>query len=163
MRKDICHRTQVSSDLVREISKTIKESVVPSPMTSGIHHVGLAVPDLESACKFFSEALDWKVIGRSDAYPSAFISDGTITLTLEQVADPASAVAFDRHGNIGLHHLALAVADETALQGTFERLSRHPGVTIEFAPSPTRPGSDLIHFICAMPGGLRLEFTPKSN
>jgi hypothetical protein len=31
-----------------------KEFVVPHPMTSGIHHVGLAVPDLDAACKFFS-------------------------------------------------------------------------------------------------------------
>jgi hypothetical protein len=69
-------------------------------------------------------------------YPSAIVSDGTTTLTLWRVADPASAVAFDRRGNVGLHHLAFAVADEAALQATFEKVSRHPGVMIEFAPGP---------------------------
>lgn len=139
------------------------EPTVPRPMTLGVHHVGLTVPDLDAACKFFSEALDWKVIGRNDAYPSAFVSDGTVTLTLWRAADPATAIAFDRRGNIGLHHLALAVADEAALLTTFERVSQYPDVVIEFAPGPIRPGSDRKHFICAMPGGLRLEFTPKSN
>jgi catechol 2,3-dioxygenase-like lactoylglutathione lyase family enzyme len=134
---------------------------VTNPMTLGVHHVGLAVPDLDAACRFFCEALDWTLISRNDQYPSAFVSDGTVTLTLWRVADPASAVAFDRRGNIGLHHLALAVADEAALQATFESVSRHPGVAIEFPPGPIRPGSDRKHFICAMPGGLRLEFTPK--
>jgi catechol 2,3-dioxygenase-like lactoylglutathione lyase family enzyme len=131
-------------------------------MTSGIHHVGLAVPDLDAACKFFCEALEWMLVSRNDEYPSASVSDGTTTLTLWRVANPALAIAFDRRSNIGLHHLAFAVADEAALQTTFERVSLHPGVVIEFAPGPTRPGSDRKHFICAMPGGLRLEFTPKS-
>ncbi|HEY4940690.1 MAG TPA: VOC family protein [Rhizomicrobium sp.] len=140
-----------------------KDSIVPHPMTLGVHHVGLAVPDIDAACKFFCETLDWTLVGRNDQYPSAFVSDGTITLTLWRVADPTSAVAFDRRRNIGLHHLAFAVADEAALQATFERVSQHPGVVIEFGPGPTRPGSDRNHFICAMPGGLRIEFTPKSN
>jgi len=130
-------------------------------MTAGIHHLGLAVPDLDAACGFFCEALDWTLLSRNDQYPSAFVSDGTVTLTLWRVADPASAVAFNRRSNIGLHHLALAVADEVALQATFERVSRYPGVAIEFPPGPVRPGVDRKHFICAMPGGLRLEFAPK--
>jgi catechol 2,3-dioxygenase-like lactoylglutathione lyase family enzyme len=135
---------------------------VPLPITLGLHHVGLAVPDVDAACKFFCEALDWTVIGRNDEYPSAFVTDGTVTLTLWRVSDPVSAVAFDRRSNIGLHHLALAVIDEMALQITYERVMQHPGVVIEFAPGPVRAGSDRKHFICAMPGGLRLEFTPLS-
>ena len=138
-----------------------KEFAVPNPITLGIHHVGLAVPDLDAACNFFCEALDCTIVGRNDQYPSAFVSDGTVTITLWRVADPASAATFDRRRNIGLHHLALAVADEAALQTTFERVSQHPGVSIEFAPGPIRPGSDRKHFICAMPGGLRLEFVPR--
>ena len=139
-----------------------KESAVPHPMTLGVHHVGLAVPDVDAASKFFTEALGWTVVGRNDAYPSVFVSDGITTLTLWQVANPASAVTFDRRRNIGLHHLALAIADEAALQAVFERVSRYPGVVIEFAPGPIRPGSNRKHFLCAMPGGLRLEFTPRS-
>jgi catechol 2,3-dioxygenase-like lactoylglutathione lyase family enzyme len=131
------------------------------PFTAGVHHVGLAVPDLAAARDFFCDALGWKLVAQNDDYPSAFVSDGTVTLTLWQVADPAIAMGFDRRKNVGLHHLALAVADEIALNATFERVSRYPGVTIEFAPGPIRPGVERKHFICAMPGGIRLEFTPK--
>jgi hypothetical protein len=34
----------------------------------------------------------------------------------------------------------------------------HPGVTIEFDPEPIREGATTHHFICAMPGGIRIEF-----
>lgn len=131
-------------------------------LTCGIHHLGLAVPDLEAAVSFFRDALGWSEVGRNDAYPSCFVSDGSITLTLWQVADPTSAAPFDRRANVGLHHLALAVPDEAALHSTFEVVRAHPGVTVEFAPGPIRPGTDRQHFIVAMPGGLRLEFAYRA-
>ncbi|WP_281848899.1 VOC family protein [Dyella sp. GSA-30] len=131
-------------------------------LTCGVHHVGLAVPDLDAAMAFFCDTLGWKEVGRNDNYPSGFVTDGSTTLTLWRVADPATAIAFDRRANIGLHHLALAVPDEAALFALFDKVSRHPGVTIEFPPGPVRPGMDRKHFICAMPGGLRLEFTPRT-
>jgi catechol 2,3-dioxygenase-like lactoylglutathione lyase family enzyme len=131
-------------------------------LTCGVHHVGLAVPDLEAAVGFFRDALGWKVVARNESYPSAFISDGAIMLTLWQVEDPATATAFDRRANIGLHHIALAVADEPALHKVFGTVSENPKVTIEFAPQPISTGSETKHFICAMPGGLRIEFAVRS-
>jgi catechol 2,3-dioxygenase-like lactoylglutathione lyase family enzyme len=132
------------------------------PLTCGVHHVGLAVPDLDAAVAFFRDALGWTEVGRVDSYPAVFVSDGTVMLTLWRVADPATAVPFDRRANVGLHHLALAVPDDAALHSTFAIVAKHPGVTIEFAPGPMRPGSDKTHFICAMPGGLRLEFASRA-
>ncbi len=32
------------------------------PLPHGVHHVGHAVPDLESAVGFFIEVLDWKLV-----------------------------------------------------------------------------------------------------
>ena len=128
------------------------------PLTKGVHHVGLAVPDLEAAERFFVDALGWTVIGGVPSYPSVFVSDGATMVTLWRVADPAVAVPFDRRANVGLHHLALKVADRAALLSLHDRLRAHPGVTIEFAPMPMREGSPIHHFICAMPGGVRLEF-----
>jgi catechol 2,3-dioxygenase-like lactoylglutathione lyase family enzyme len=130
-------------------------------LTCGLHHVGLAVPDLVAATGFFCDALGWWEVGRNEQYPAAFVSDGSVTLTLWLVSDPTTAVAFDRRANVGLHHLALTVDDEAALDVTFARVSRHPDVSIEFAPGPTRPGSHRKHFICAMPGGIRLEFVAR--
>ena len=126
--------------------------------TRGVHHVGITVPDLGEAQRFFCEALGWESVGGSPAYPAVFISDGYTMVTVWRAADPSTANAVDRHSNIGLHHLALGVADEMALDTVFDRVRSHPGVTIEFAPMPIREGSTTRHFIYAMPGGVRIEF-----
>ena len=128
------------------------------PLTAGAHHVGLTVPDLEAATQFFCVTLGYSEVGGNPAYPSVFVSDGTTLITLWQVANPAKAVAFDRRANIGLHHLALSVADDAALEQVHQRIRNHPGAKIEFAPEPIRAGSSVRHFICAMPGGIRIEF-----
>ena len=127
-------------------------------LTTGAHHIGLSVLDLDGASAFFCEALGFRVAGERPDYPARFVSDGTILLTLWQVADPSSAARFDRRANVGLHHLALVVDDNAALDRVYAAVSAHPGVTVEFAPEPIRAGSATRHFICAMPGGIRLEF-----
>ena len=78
--------------------------------------------------------------------------------SLTKIADPASATPFDRRANIGLHHLALRVADIDTLRTVFARVQNHPGTVIEFDPEPIREGATTHHFICAMPGGIRIEF-----
>ena len=127
-------------------------------LTRGIHHIGLAVPDLDAAARFFCDALGFSIAGERPDYPARFVTDGTTLLTLWQVADPATATQFDRRANIGLHHLALAVTDDATLETVHARVSEHPGVIVEFAPEPTREGATTRHFICAMPGGIRIEF-----
>jgi catechol 2,3-dioxygenase-like lactoylglutathione lyase family enzyme len=132
-------------------------------LTRGIHHVGLAVPDLEAAQGFFRDVLGWDVVGEVPSYPAVFVSDGHVLLTLWRVVDPDEAIPFDRKTNVGLHHLALAVADDEALSTVYEKVRHHPGVEIEFAPCPIRDGAITRHFICAIPGGIRVEFaTPFS-
>mgnify|MGYP000364314420 FL=1 len=126
--------------------------------TQGAHHIGLAVRDVAEARDFFVEALGFRVAAERPDYPAIFVTDGTTLLTLWQVADPAGATAFDRRANIGLHHLALRVADLDALRTVFARVQNHPGTVIEFDPEPIREGATTHHFICAMPGGIRIEF-----
>jgi catechol 2,3-dioxygenase-like lactoylglutathione lyase family enzyme len=126
--------------------------------TQGAHHIGLAVRDVAEARDFFVEALGFGVAAERPDYPAIFVTDGTTLLTLWQVADPAGATAFDRRANIGLHHLALRVADLDALRAVFGRVQNHPGTVIEFDPEPIREGATTHHFICAMPGGIRIEF-----
>ena len=127
-------------------------------LTHGAHHVGLSVPDLDAATSFFCDALGFSIAGERPAYPARFVSDGTTLITLWQVADPATATPFDRRANIGLHHLALGVVDNAALETVHARVSGHPGVAIEFDPQPIRDGATTRHFICTMPGGVRIEF-----
>lgn len=131
---------------------------ISQAMTQGAHHIGLAVRDVAEARDFFVEALGFTVAAERPDYPAIFVSDGTTLLTLWQVAHPAGATAFDRRANIGLHHLALRVADLDTLRTVFARVQGHPGAVIEFDPEPIREGAMTHHFICAMPGGIRIEF-----
>jgi catechol 2,3-dioxygenase-like lactoylglutathione lyase family enzyme len=134
-----------------------------SPRTAGVDHVGLSVRDLATTKAFFCEGLGWRVVGERKDYPAAFISDGESLLTLWQVESPAEAAPFDRRANVGLHHLAVAVADREGLDTLHLRLSAWPGVVVEFAPQVAGKGPRL-HFMVCEPGGLRLEFsfTPQA-
>jgi len=127
-------------------------------LTRGVHHLGLAVPDLDAAKLFFTEALGWRLEGEDPEYPAAFVSDGTTLVTLWRVTDPDAATPFDRRANVGLHHLALAAADEAALIEIHTRVRAHPRVEIEMAPALMHPSAHPRHFFCTMPGGLRIEF-----
>ena len=125
--------------------------------TRGIHHVGLTVPDCRATAAFFTEALGFAEVGGVPDYPSVFVGDGAVVLTIWQARDPASARPFDRHGCVGLHHLALAVADAAALDAVHARLAARADVSIEFAPEPMGDGP-VRHMMCAVPGGVRVEF-----
>jgi len=61
--------------------------------TQGVHHVGLTVPDLPGAVRFFIDTLGFAQIGEKPDYPAVFVSDGTTMITLWQAA--TDAVAFD--------------------------------------------------------------------
>lgn len=127
------------------------------PVTQGAHHVGLTVPDLNKTKAFFVESLGYKQVAEVPDYPAVFLSDDNILITLWQAADPANATSFDRRNVIGLHHLALIVENESALNQLHERLSHTDDVSIEFAPEPLG-GGPTQHMMCYIPGGIRLEF-----
>lgn len=127
-------------------------------LTQGAHHIGLTVPDIEATKSFFCDALGYALVGGVADYPAHFVSDGTTLITLWQAHEPATANGFDRKNNVGLHHLAIRVADDKSLDVVHERVANWPGAAIEFAPCPMRPGSAVRHFMCAIPGGIRVEF-----
>jgi lactoylglutathione lyase len=76
---------------------------------------------------------------------------------LWEVKDPSRAVGFDRHQNVGLHHLALAVDGDAALSALHERLARRDDVEIELAPDFLRAGPTR-HMMVHIADGLRIEF-----
>lgn len=127
-------------------------------LTSGAHHIGLAVPDIEATREFFCDGLGFTTVGSVPDYPALFVSDGTTLLTLWQLTDPATATRFDRKRNAGLHHLALKVANTAMLDVVAEKVRGWPGAAIEFDPCAMREGSVVRHFICTIPGGIRVEF-----
>ena len=131
-------------------------------LTLGMNHVGLTVTNLDKSVAFFTDALDWQVVGGYPDYPSKFVTDGEIFLTLWQATDPDNAVAFDRKNNVGLHHLALTVKSLADLNVLYERFLAFDGVIIEFSPEPNS-GGPTIHMMVREPSGNRLEFayTPR--
>jgi extradiol dioxygenase family protein len=77
-----------------------------NPTTSGVDHVGLTVRDLDQTRRFFCDCLGW------------------------QVHDPEDCLTFDQRRNIGLHHLALKVADLATLDEVFRRVEAWPGLRL---------------------------------
>ena len=126
-------------------------------VTAGAHHIGLTVPDLAAARDFFLDVLGFHLVRERPEDPAAFVSDGTIMITLWQAENPATAVSFDRKNVVGLHHLALKVENGEALDGLHQTLSTTGGVEIEFAPEALGD-SGARHMMCAIPGGVRVEF-----
>lgn len=125
-------------------------------VTSGAHHIGLTVPNLDQTRAFFVDTLGFKQVGEVPDYPAVFLSDDSIMITLWQATDPANAVAFDRKNVIGLHHLALTVGADD-LDTLFERLQASRDVDIEFSPEPLGD-MPVRHLMCNIPGGIRVEF-----
>lgn len=127
------------------------------PLTQGAHHIGLTVPDLHATGAFFTDTLGYQQVGEIPDYPAVFLSDGSIMITLWQAADPNNATPFDRRNVIGLHHFALIVEDQAALDAMHERVRGAAGTRIEFAPEPLG-GGPTRHMMCYIPGGIRVEF-----
>lgn len=125
-------------------------------ITLGVHHVGLTVPDLGEARGFFEQALGFSLVGERPEYPAAFVSDGSVMLTLWQASDPASARPADRKQNCGLHHLALRVRDAESLDELAEQLAARADVRVEFPPEPVGAGPAR-HMMFYIPGNIRLE------
>ena len=127
------------------------------PSTCGVDHIGLSVRDLVSTQKFFCDCLGWRIVGERADYPAVFVSDGHDVVTLWQVESSSKAAPFDRHANVGLHHLALAVADKIGLDALYKRVSSWPGVVVEFGPGLSGAGPKM-HFMVREPSGVRIEF-----
>lgn len=127
------------------------------PITAGVHHVGLTVPDLDQTRTFFIDVLAYTQVGALPDYPAVLLTDGSTMITLWQAKSPSTAIAFDRHNVVGLHHLALSVPTDEALDELYGTLLEDERAKIEFAPEPLSEGP-VRHMMCAIPGGIRVEF-----
>jgi catechol 2,3-dioxygenase-like lactoylglutathione lyase family enzyme len=123
--------------------------------TQGLNHLGLTVRDLDQTTDFFVDVLGWDVTARDESYPRTTVTDGSLRLTLWQVQTDTPE-PFDRKTGLGLHHLALEVADQETLNSLAATLSQTRGVTIEFMPEPLVSGPRLL-MMFADPGVLRIE------
>ncbi len=132
-------------------------SVASESAVGAVDHVGLTVTDLQASETFFTDALGFTLIRHDNDYPSVFLTNGDVIVTLWRATDPNEAIPFDRKRNVGLHHLAFKVESFKALDALHERLKNISGVRIEFAPEPLS-GGPTKHMMIREPSGNRLEF-----
>jgi lactoylglutathione lyase len=122
-----------------------------SSFSCGISHIGLAVSDIDASFTFF-DVLGFKKVGGDEAYPSYFISNDKIILTLWKTNDNYNT--FDRKMNVGLHHLALQVETNEKLVQAYEAVLKVPGAKSEFGPQTFPFGT---HAMVYDPSGIRIE------
>ncbi|MDP1681127.1 MAG: VOC family protein [Burkholderiales bacterium] len=131
-----------------------------TPITKGSHHIGLTVSKLEESAEFFTSLLGWKEVRRNDEYPAIFVSDGNIMVTLWATKEEPSN-EFNKNKNIGLHHVAFLVDNESDLNSIHKRLESNK-VKIEFSPELLGQGPAK-HMMCYEPSGIRIEFIWPGN
>lgn len=141
--------------------KKINSKVKNSCVTRGLHHLGLTVSHVEKTAGFLEIELGFNRVGGSPNYPSIFLTDGVVMLTLWQ-AKGENIKAFNRNENIGLHHFALKVASVNVLYDLYKKLEKRRDVSIEFAPEPLGE-APLQHMMCIIPGGIRMELLAFSS
>ena len=71
---------------------------------------------------------------------------------------PSAVKPFGKNNNVGLHHLAIRVADPDTLEKGYLKPAAAENVDIEFVPEPLRNGP-ATHTIRYEAGGIDIEFT----
>ena len=98
---------------------------------TGIEHIAIVVPDIQSALTFWRDALGLEVVGSAteegQSVDVAFMPVGDAAIELVEPSDPDSGVArFLEHNGPGIHHVCLEVDD---LDAAIERM-RAQGVRL---------------------------------
>ena len=123
---------------------------------SHIEHIGIAVPDLNEAIKYYENVLGLKCykqeVVEDQKVTTAFFKVGDTKLELLEATTPESTIAkfIEKNGRRGgMHHLAFAVED-----GVAEALSEAEEKGIKLIDKAPRKGAD----------GLQIAFLhPKST
>ena len=130
-----------------------------------LHHVGVVVPSLDEAARFYRDVLGY-AIGRSQDVPDqkvrvAFATNATSRVELLEPTDRESGIArfLAERGRATMHHLCFEVGD---LAMTLERLSADGVELIDRAP---RRGVDgLVAFIHPRAaGGVLVELLQRAR
>jgi len=119
-----------------------------------IHHIGVAVADLDASIRVYTSALGAELVHRAtnekEGLEAAFmrVGDGEIEL-MSPLRDDSPVGKFMAKRGPGLHHVAYGVADidesldtEEAKQSLHQRRHRSPPVRSVFQDGP-EPGCEL--------------------
>ena len=133
-------------------------------MPSKINHIGIAVPDIDAAAKFYTEALGLK-LGGVEEVPSqkvkvAFLPIGEVRLELVQPTSPDSPVAkfLEKNGGPGVHHIAYHVADVAA---EVEKLKSAGVKMVDETPRPGAHNTSIAFVHPKASGGVLTELVQE--
>ncbi len=111
---------------------------------SHIEHIGIAVPDLEKAIKYYEEVLGLKCykkeVVEDQKVTTAFIKCGDTKIELLEATSPDSTIAkfIEKNGGKGgMHHMAFCVED-----GVAEALKEAEDKGIRLIDKASRKGAD---------------------
>ena len=147
------------------------------PTARNVDHVGVTVPDLEAAIRFFVDVLGCDLLYRSGPFADpegdgmerglavdrravldlALLRCGpNLNVELLRFATPEPAAPPPRNSDPGAAHLAFAVDD---LEAAMAYLAGQPGVTLLAGPNtvPFGPSAGLRYVYFTAPWGLTLE------
>ncbi len=131
--------------------------------TSGIHHVGVAVSDLDEAVatwgRLFGAEVEVRETVANDGVETALlrIGDGRVELLASLDADTPVGKFLERRGP-GMHHLAFEVDDVTA---ELERLAADGAELIDEVPRPGLEGREVAFIHPHATGGVLAELVGR--
>jgi glyoxylase I family protein len=126
------------------------------PSITGASHVALTVRDMAASAKWYSDVFGWQAVRRLSegeaGSPRILLFDPQSSFVVAVCEPrPDAADRFD-HRRVGLDHLALAIADEAALQEWVDHLD-----ALGVAHSPIREFGPARFLTLDDPDGIQIE------
>ncbi len=126
------------------------------PNITGASHVALTVRDLETSTAWYREVFGWQAMRRLSEHeagsPRVLLFDPESRFVVAICQPEGDRDDRFDHRRVGLDHLALAVADEDALQSW-----RHHLDELGVAHSPIREFGPARFLTCEDPDGIQIE------
>lgn len=114
---------------------------------SHIEHIGIAVPNLEEAIKYYEDVLGLKCykkeVVEDQKVTTAFIKVGDVKIELLEPTCPESTIAkfIEKNGGRGgMHHMAFAIED-----GVANALTEAESKGVKLIDKAPRQGADGLH------------------
>jgi methylmalonyl-CoA/ethylmalonyl-CoA epimerase len=132
--------------------------------SKGIHHVGVAVPDLDEAVATWGRLFGAEVVLRETVTDQGVetallqVGDGRVELLAPLAADSPVGKFLDRRGP-GMHHLAIEV-DDVAVE--LERLAADGAELIDERPRPGVEGRPIAFVHPHATGGVLAELVGRA-
>ena len=130
---------------------------------SKIDHIGIAVSDLESAKRFYEEALGLRVTREEtlDEMKIAFIPIGEVNLELIQSTTDEGVIAkFIAKRGEGVHHIAYQVEDVSSV---LDALKAQGVKVVDDAPRPGAHGTEVAFVHPKSTHGVLTELVGQSD